>query len=521
MLARQVVYVKEGVAVWPSKNQRIMGRLSLVKQHCVMFLAWLPYSAQQNSSSSINNEPGHSCSEPHAGDVVGETAACLSIDQSMFMQPGQSMLMQSTAEPAHTSGACVTAVPHVAGMAPPVLQHHSWDSTTTAVCNGSQLDPDSEAFQRLNPANPAATSSSPDSKPQQQQQSAQHAGDHTMYAIHPIPLSEIKAIRRHTPPLGWHYIVMVLVSGLTLPPLFFHQGGVRQLLRVLKQYAHLVKSCEDANTYLVNDIADPLQRSLTSLDLSDILLGAPAPGSSVAPAPVDIATLNGGWLDSPVVSELAWRGIGDRLGETLCRVTNFARESASSIMSAAADAWQQDGDGVMEGSLMHYLGHAVSHANGSSSFGDAVAAVANGSSIPRPVLSSTAHGASCSSDLVAAAGSAAAVQNGVKATPGMSLCAANGGTATLCAGHFERQLELEADSLLGSFELVDCVVEDQVDQARRRVRPPPLSLEEFGTYFNAEGVLVDEAGFRGRVFYSGGGWLLLLLYAGAICTLKP
>ena len=41
---QQVVYVREGVAVWPTKSQRIMGRLSLIKQHQVMFLAWLPYS---------------------------------------------------------------------------------------------------------------------------------------------------------------------------------------------------------------------------------------------------------------------------------------------------------------------------------------------------------------------------------------------------------------------------------------------------------------------------------------------
>ena len=44
LLLLQVVYVREGVAVWPTKNQRIMGRLSLIKQHQVMFLAWLPYS---------------------------------------------------------------------------------------------------------------------------------------------------------------------------------------------------------------------------------------------------------------------------------------------------------------------------------------------------------------------------------------------------------------------------------------------------------------------------------------------
>lgn len=40
----EVVYVKEGVAVWPSRSERIMGRLSLVSQHTVLFLAWLPYS---------------------------------------------------------------------------------------------------------------------------------------------------------------------------------------------------------------------------------------------------------------------------------------------------------------------------------------------------------------------------------------------------------------------------------------------------------------------------------------------
>ena len=35
--------MREGVAVWPSKMERILGRLTLVKQQHVMFLAWLPY----------------------------------------------------------------------------------------------------------------------------------------------------------------------------------------------------------------------------------------------------------------------------------------------------------------------------------------------------------------------------------------------------------------------------------------------------------------------------------------------
>lgn len=36
---------------------------------------------------------------------------------------------------------------------------------------------------------------------------------------------------------------------------------------MLKEHALLVRSAEDANVYLVNDIQDPLQKSLTSLDL--------------------------------------------------------------------------------------------------------------------------------------------------------------------------------------------------------------------------------------------------------------
>ena len=44
-MSGQVVFVREEVAVYPNRSQHIMGRLSLVKQHGVLFLAWLPYSA--------------------------------------------------------------------------------------------------------------------------------------------------------------------------------------------------------------------------------------------------------------------------------------------------------------------------------------------------------------------------------------------------------------------------------------------------------------------------------------------
>ena len=40
------------------------------------------------------------------------------------------------------------------------------------------------------------------------------------------------------------------------------QGGVKSFLHCLREHAPLVRSADDANTYLVNDTADPLQRSL-------------------------------------------------------------------------------------------------------------------------------------------------------------------------------------------------------------------------------------------------------------------
>ncbi len=53
----------------------------------------------------------------------------------------------------------------------------------------------------------------------------------------------------------------------------------------LLQHVYLVKGSEDPNSYLVNDTADPLQRSLTCLELTDVLMGAPPPGASSTWAP--------------------------------------------------------------------------------------------------------------------------------------------------------------------------------------------------------------------------------------------
>lgn len=64
------------------------------------------------------------------------------------------------------------------------------------------------------------------------------AADRTMYAIHPFPISEVKAIRKQAPKFGWQFIVVVLSNGLTLPPLYFTTGGVKALFAALRQVSH-------------------------------------------------------------------------------------------------------------------------------------------------------------------------------------------------------------------------------------------------------------------------------------------
>lgn len=104
--------------------------------------------------------------------------------------------------------------------------------------------------------------------------------DRNLYSIRAVPLAEVKSIWRHTRPLSWQYIIVVLNCGLAFPPLYFHNGGIRELLSKLKEHIHIVRSLDDANLYLLNDVVqDPLQKSLSSLELRDVV---PVTSSGVA-----------------------------------------------------------------------------------------------------------------------------------------------------------------------------------------------------------------------------------------------
>ena len=53
--------------------------------------------------------------------------------------------------------------------------------------------------------------------------------------MHPLPLADVKALRKYVPAFGTHHVVVILASGLTLPPLFFGHGGVRAFFCALKE----------------------------------------------------------------------------------------------------------------------------------------------------------------------------------------------------------------------------------------------------------------------------------------------
>ncbi|KAK9715171.1 hypothetical protein RND81_06G147500 [Saponaria officinalis] len=110
--------------------------------------------------------------------------------------------------------------------------------------------------------------------------------DRNLYTIRPLPFTEVRSIRRHTPALGWQYVIVVLSSGLAFPPLYFYNGGVKEFLATIKQHVFIVRSADDANVFVVNDFQDPLQKTLSSLELPGVVsIAAPSTSASVAVSP--------------------------------------------------------------------------------------------------------------------------------------------------------------------------------------------------------------------------------------------
>nr|XP_043628158.1 TBC1 domain family member 15 [Erigeron canadensis] len=168
--------------------------------------------------------------------------------------------------------------------------------------------------------------------------------DKNLYTIRAVPFSDIQSIRRHTPTIGWQYIIVVLSSGLAYPPLYFYSGGVREFLATIKQHVLIVRSSEDANVFLVNNFQDPLQRTLSSLELprslangtrSSSYAGSPSAGHSEG---LDKDTIEEDRSSSiqqnnrqRQKSHDPARDISIQVLEKFSLVTRFARETTSQL----------------------------------------------------------------------------------------------------------------------------------------------------------------------------------------------
>ncbi|CAA7406959.1 unnamed protein product [Spirodela intermedia] len=169
--------------------------------------------------------------------------------------------------------------------------------------------------------------------------------DRKLYTIKDVPLADVHSIRRHTPTLGWQYIIVVLSSGLAFPPLYFYNGGVREFLATLKQHVFIVRSADDANVFLANDFQDPLQKSLSSLELPRVVSvanGATLHGSVGALSSVENSERrNGDMQIATSSSEYSGRNkhklhdpardISIQVLEKFSLVTKFARETTSHL----------------------------------------------------------------------------------------------------------------------------------------------------------------------------------------------
>ncbi|KAI5078232.1 hypothetical protein GOP47_0005903 [Adiantum capillus-veneris] len=256
--------------------------------------------------------------------------------------------------------------------------------------------------------------------------------DRNLYSIRAVPLAEVKSIWRHTRPLVWQYIIVVLNCGLAFPPLYFHNGGIKELLNKLKEHVHMVRSLDDANLYLLNDVVqDPLQKSLSSLELRDVV-----PVTSVAVA-------------------------------------------------------------------QNQLLAAISSENGSSKINTAISVSNESTGYEQRKLYSRRVGR----------------QEESRPSAQQSHCERE--QMPQSDSKFEETTISDemASTRVGSFELVESKLNDYSLSVWGRARLPPLENEEWATFLDSEGRVVDSKALRKRIFYGGLGhrlrrevWKFLLGY---------
>lgn len=99
-----------------------------------------------------------------------------------------------------------------------------------------------------------------------------------------IPLHQVHSIKRVVPTLGsgTPYVIVSTDKGVALPPFYFTNGGIKELFKALKQCAFVTTSDEDSNLFLINDTANMLVKSLSSLDIGTPMRTVEGGGAAVS-----------------------------------------------------------------------------------------------------------------------------------------------------------------------------------------------------------------------------------------------
>ncbi|XP_017983140.1 PREDICTED: TBC1 domain family member 17 isoform X2 [Theobroma cacao] len=288
--------------------------------------------------------------------------------------------------------------------------------------------------------------------------------DRNLYTISPVPFADVRSIRRHTPALGWQYIIVVLSSGLAFPPLYFYNGGVREFLATVKQHVFLVRSAEDANVFLANDFENPLRRTLSSLELPRAVSIASVPSTPVS-VRESTSRENEERTDVGVRDENAStsryngrqrqkvhdpaRDLSIHVLEKFSLVTKFARETTSQLF------WETHSNGF----------DAFERTNTNQSVLDYNHKVDEDEELP--------------------------VKSPVAPDPLEK------------APYRKHNHDDEAATNVGTFELIDFKEFDKLSLVWGKPRQPPLGLEEWATFLDSEGRVVDSKALRKRIFYGG------------------
>ncbi|MBA0672471.1 hypothetical protein Goklo_023857 [Gossypium klotzschianum] len=266
---------------------------------------------------------------------------------------------------------------------------------------------------------------------------------------------------------------------LAFPPLYFYNGGVREFLTTIKQHVFLVRSVEDTNVFLLNDFQNPLQRTLSSLELPRAV-SIPSMPSTPGLARESTSHENQERTDVGVSDVSASipqyngrrrqkfhdpaRDISIQVLEKFSFVTKFARETTSQLFRES----HSNGFRPLE----------RRKSNQSDDYSHKPSDDAEGVAVQSPVAPDPVE-----------------VFNFYTRQPDVLV--------EQKVPYREHNRDGEAATCVGTFELISYKEFDKLSLVWGKPRQPPLGLEEWATFLDSEGRVVDSKALRKRIFYGG------------------